>query len=96
MSSGCLDVGVRMERRCRMVTAVDFSPIDPLVQADPYPWYAELRRGPAATYLPGDDLWVVSRFEPVRQVARQPELVFVQGAACVGRGRAHRSERSAA
>jgi cytochrome P450 len=57
-----------------MVTAVDFSPIDPLVQADPYPWYAELRRGPAATYLPGDDLWVVSRFEPVRQVARQPEL----------------------
>jgi cytochrome P450 len=57
-----------------MVAAVDFSPIDPLVQADPYPWYAELRRGPAAMYLPGDDLWVVSRFESVRRVARQPEL----------------------
>ena len=56
-----------------MVTVADFSPIDPLVQADPYPWYAELRRGPAATYLPHDDLWVVSRFEDVRQVARQAE-----------------------
>ncbi len=62
-----------MERRCRMVPAADLSPIDPLVQDDPYPWYAELRRGPAATYLPHDDLWVVSRFEHVRQVVRQPE-----------------------
>jgi cytochrome P450 len=57
-----------------MVTVADFSPIDPLVQADPYPWYAELRRGADATYLPHDDLWVVSRFEHVRHVARQPEL----------------------
>ncbi|MDQ1423000.1 MAG: hypothetical protein QOD72_498 [Acidimicrobiaceae bacterium] len=56
-----------------MVSAADFSPIDPLVQADPYPWYAELRRGSPATYLPHDDLWVVSRFEHVRQVVRQPE-----------------------
>jgi cytochrome P450 len=57
-----------------VVAAVDYSPVDPLVQADPYPWYAELRRGPAATYVAGDDLWVVSRFEAVRRVARQPEL----------------------
>jgi cytochrome P450 len=56
-----------------MVTATDFSPIDPLVQADPYPWYTELRRGPGATYLPHDDLWVVSRFEHVRHVVRQAE-----------------------
>jgi cytochrome P450 len=56
-----------------MVTVADFSPVDAVVQADPYPWYAELRRGPAATYLPNDDLWVVSRFEHVRQVVRQPE-----------------------
>jgi cytochrome P450 len=57
-----------------MVAVAEFSPIDPLVQADPYPWYAELRRGSAAAYLPHDDLWVVSRFEHVRHVARQPEL----------------------
>lgn len=50
-----------------------FSPVDPVVQADPYPYYAELRRGPAATYLPDDDLWVVPRFEHVWAVTRDPE-----------------------
>jgi cytochrome P450 len=55
------------------MTVAEYSPIDPLVQADPYPYYAELRRGPAATYLPADDLWVVPRFEQVWQIAREPE-----------------------
>lgn len=56
-----------------MATNNVFSPIDPLVQADPYPYYAELRNGPAATYLPDDDLWVVPHFEHVWEIARQPE-----------------------
>jgi cytochrome P450 len=50
-----------------------YSPLDPSVQTDPYPFYEELRRGPAATYLPDDDLWVVPHFEHVWQVARNPE-----------------------
>lgn len=56
-----------------MVKVAEYSPMDPAVQVDPYPYYAELRRGPAATYLPADDLWVVPRFEQVWQIAREPE-----------------------
>lgn len=56
-----------------MVQGTDFSPIDPAVLADPYPYYAALRREGAATYLPEDDLWVVPRFEDVWQIARNPE-----------------------
>ncbi len=55
------------------MTVTDYSPVDPAVQADPYPYYAELRRGPSATYLPADDLWVVPRFEHVWQISREPE-----------------------
>ncbi|GAA1505985.1 cytochrome P450 [Nocardioides humi] len=50
----------------------DFSPTDPRVLADPYPYYAELRRGPAARYVELDDLWVVSRFEEVGEAIRNP------------------------
>lgn len=49
-----------------------FSPTDPVVLADPYPYYAELRRGPAATYIEIDDMWVVSRFEEVGMALRDP------------------------
>ena len=53
-----------------MTSTTAYSPLDPVIQADPYPYYEELRRGPAATYLPADDLWVVPHFEHVWQVAR--------------------------
>lgn len=56
-----------------MVQGSDFSPIDPGVLVDPYPYYAALRREGPATYLPDDDLWVVPRFEDVWQIARNPE-----------------------
>lgn len=55
------------------MSVTGYSPIDPVVQADPYPHYAELRRGPTVTYLPADDLWVVPRFEQVWQIAREPD-----------------------
>jgi hypothetical protein len=50
----------------------DYSPTDPAVLANPYPYYAQLRRGPAARYVGLDDLWVVSRFEEVGEVIRNP------------------------
>ncbi|MET7992172.1 cytochrome P450 [Amycolatopsis sp. NPDC005232] len=50
----------------------DYSPTDPQVLADPYLYYALLRRGPAAHYVEVDDLWVVSRFEEVGQAIRDP------------------------
>lgn len=49
-----------------------YSPTDPGVLANPYPYYAELRRGPAARYVEIDDLWVVSRFEEVGAAIRDP------------------------
>jgi cytochrome P450 len=56
-----------------MAIVQTFSPVDPVVQANPYPFYEELRRGPAATYLPDDDLWVVPRFEHVWTITRDPD-----------------------
>lgn len=56
-----------------MVATTTFSPIDPVVQEDPYPFYAELRRGPAATYLPADDLWVVAGYREVWEILRDAE-----------------------
>jgi cytochrome P450 len=50
----------------------DYSPTDPGVLANPYPYYAQLRRGPAARYVEPDDLWVVSRFEEVGDAIRNP------------------------
>jgi cytochrome P450 len=50
-----------------------------MVQEDPYPFYEELRRGPAATYLPEDDLWVVPRFRDVWEVARNPDSFSSKG-----------------
>jgi len=62
-----------------MVAAQAFSPVDRTVQEDPYPFYQELRRGPAATYLPEDDLWVVPRFRHVWDVVRSPESYSSKG-----------------
>jgi cytochrome P450 len=50
----------------------DYSPTSPAVLANPYPYYAQLRRGPAARYVELDDLWVVSRFEEVGEAIRNP------------------------
>ena len=50
----------------------DYSPTDLAVLADPYPYYAQLRRGPAARYVELDDLWVVSRFDEVGEAIRNP------------------------
>jgi cytochrome P450 len=50
----------------------DYSPTDPAVLANPYPYYAQLRHGPAARYVEIDDLWVVSRFEDVGEAIRNP------------------------
>lgn len=47
-----------------------FDPWDPAVQADPYPFYAELRRTSPCLNLPGTPYWVVSRYEDVRTVDR--------------------------
>jgi cytochrome P450 len=51
-----------------------YSPVDPVVLEDPYPFYEALRRGPAVTYLEDDDLWVVPHYEHVWDIVRTPEM----------------------
>jgi cytochrome P450 len=57
---------------CLVYRAADYSPTDPGVLADPYPYYRALRQGPGATYIEVDDLWVVSRFHDVGNAIRNP------------------------
>src|SRR4051812_28905342 len=51
-----------------------FDPFDPVVLADPYPAYAEIREADGLTHLPLLDAWLVSRHEDVVAVLRQGRL----------------------
>jgi cytochrome P450 len=53
--------------------------LSPEFRADPYPYYAELRRrGPVSPVEPGG-MWAVSRYEEVIFVLKHPELFSSQG-----------------
>lgn len=52
--------------------------LSPDFRADPYPWYAELRRSPPTQVDPGG-LWAVSRHEDVVAVLRDPSVFSSQG-----------------
>jgi cytochrome P450 len=49
-----------------------YDPFDAAVLADPYPAYAELRAADGLTHLPLLDAWLVSRYDDVLGVLRQP------------------------
>lgn len=68
------------------VDVARYSPFDPAVQADPYPYYEELRRGPSAAYVPADDVWVVSKFDHVWNIARSPESYSSKALTALGVG----------
>jgi cytochrome P450 len=53
--------------------------LSPAFRADPYPYYAELRRrGPVSRVAPGG-MWAVSRYEDVLFVLKHPERFSSQG-----------------
>ena len=54
-------------------TSIRFDPLDPAQRADPYPVYAALRRDAPVTYVPGLDLWVVTRYDDVVAVVKDDE-----------------------
>ncbi|MGE3771770.1 MAG: cytochrome P450 [Gammaproteobacteria bacterium] len=45
-----------------------YDPLDPAVRADPYPYYAWLRRHAPVHYVPAMKAWAVSRHEDVRRL----------------------------
>lgn len=52
--------------------------LSPALRADPYPYYAELRRRPVCQVDPGG-MWAVSRHDDVLHVLKNPELFSSQG-----------------
>jgi len=51
----------------------DFDPLDPEYLADPYPYYARFRREAPVFYAPKIDFWVVSRYEDIVDIVKDPE-----------------------
>jgi cytochrome P450 len=51
-----------------------YDPLDPDVVADPYPYYAELRRNAPVYRVPSHGFWVVSRYADLIGVLRRPDL----------------------
>jgi hypothetical protein len=50
-----------------------FDPLDPDYLADPYPFYARFRREAPVFYAPKIDFWVVSRYEDILEIVKDPE-----------------------
>jgi len=50
----------------------DFDPLDPDYLADPYPYYARFRSEMPIFYAPKIDFWVVSRYEDIQRVVKDP------------------------
>jgi cytochrome P450 len=55
-------------------TVVDVDPFSAEIVADPYPWYEELHREGPVHWLPARDLWMVTGYDEVAAVLRNPTL----------------------
>lgn len=51
----------------------DFDPLDPDYLADPYPYYARFRKETPVFYAPKIDFWVISRYEDVQRIVKDPK-----------------------
>lgn len=51
----------------------DFDPLEPDYLADPYPHFARFRRESPVFYAPKVDFWVVSRYEDIQRIVKDPE-----------------------
>ncbi|WNG18081.1 cytochrome P450 [Cystobacter fuscus] len=49
---------------------LEYTPLDPLFQEDPFPFYARLRREAPVTFVPAFQLWLVSRYQDVMAVLK--------------------------
>src|SRR4051812_16252760 len=52
----------------------DFIPFDPAIAADPYPMYEELRETDPLHHIEFANIWAVSRYDDIVNVARNHEL----------------------
>jgi cytochrome P450 len=63
--------------RCPVRT--DYNPFDEATLADPYPRLARLREEAPVFFSPVIGMWVVTRFEDVKEVLRHPEVFSSEG-----------------
>ncbi len=57
------------------ITAADYKPLAPGVRADPYPYYAALRReDPVHQIAPGMPFFALSRYQDVEFALHHPEI----------------------
>ncbi len=59
--------------------SVDYNPFKSEVKADPYPYYAALRREEPVYRIPGTDFYAVSRYEDNAEMLKQPNLFSSMG-----------------
>lgn len=69
-----------------------FDPFDDQIRSDPYPWYSALRDVAPVHYVQRQGFWVISRYDDVAAVLRQPEAFSSE----LGMGALMRGELSGA
>ena len=73
--------------QARDLTPADYNPLDPAVRADPYPYYAVLRReAPVHRIRPGVPFFAVTRHEHVTEVIHAPETYSSTALQILGQG----------
>ena len=60
------------------MTTMTYRPFSRRVQADPYPYYRELRAHAPVYHLPDEQLWVLSRYDDVVAALRDPQVFSSQ------------------
>lgn len=58
---------------CPVVHGEAFDPLNPRHAADPFPWLAAAQAQRPVFYLPGQDMWCVTRYADVIEVLRDPQ-----------------------
>ena len=62
-----------------MTSVVEFDPFSPEVVADPYPYYEMLLDGPRVSWVPAQEMWMVTRYEDVATVLHNPTVFSSSG-----------------
>lgn len=60
------------------MTTMTYRPFSRRVQADPYPYYRELRAHAPVYHLPEEQLWVLTRYDDVVAALRDPQVFSSQ------------------
>jgi cytochrome P450 len=67
-----LDPGPRQAPLCPVAHGRPYDPLSVEAAIDPEPWLSLARAEPPVFYLPGQDVWCVTRYADIREVLRNP------------------------